>query len=157
MQKLSKNQKEEEENKMKIKDNKEIIIGFVVISLFIIMIIDEINSPRKEFGPEKPFIVDKTSITFNAFRPVAIIDFNLDLEGKQQHYFYVQEADNTVFMIERRIIVRRIEDGQFFAAKLRKQDLKLKRGQRIRLTLVQYWRSPTTLDEYLIAEPDTSK
>jgi len=142
---------------MKIKDNKEIIIGFVVIFLLIAMIVDEINKPKKEFGPEKPFVVDKTSITFNAFRPATVTDFNLDFEGKRQHYFYVQEADNTAAMVERRIIVRRIEDGQFFAAKMQNQTLKLQRGQRIRLTFVQYWRSPTTLDEYLIAEPDTSK
>ena len=128
-------------------------VMFIAIATYALLV--HVCSPTpKTFGPEKPFTVDKGNVTFRAFRPVTISAVD---SREHNHYFYVQDADNNAPILERRIIVRRIEDGRFFAAKLKNQDLKLQRGQRIKLTLVQYWRSETVLDEQLIADLETSQ
>jgi len=102
---------------------------------------------KVEYGPEKTFVVDKESPTYKAFRPITKTEV-----GPNSYFYYVQEADNSA-LDERRIILRRKEDGIFFAAKLKNPGAKLQKGQQMKLVLIQYWRSPTVLDEYLVAKP----
>lgn len=121
---------------------------FLGIFLLIQLVYGIIVSTNKtDFGPEKTFVVDKGDMTYRAFRPITKTKF-----GPNSYFYYVQDADNSA-LDDRRIIVRRKKDGIFFAAKLKDPNISLQKGQKIKLMLIQCWRCPTALDEYLLAEP----
>src|SRR5665647_2643834 len=103
-----------------------LFLGICLLGHIIYLIIAP--TTKSEFGPEKTFVVDNESMTYRAFRPITKTDF-----GSSSYFYYVQDADNST-MDERRIIVRRKEDGIFFAAKLKDPNAGLQKGQRIRLT-----------------------
>jgi len=122
-----------------------LFLGICLLGHIIYLIIAP--TTKSDFGPDKTFVVDKESMPYRAFRPVTRTDFD-----PNKYFYYVQESDNSD-ADERRIIIRRKEDGIFFAAKLKDPNTSLQKGQKIKLMLIQCWRCPTALDEYLLAEP----
>jgi hypothetical protein len=120
---------------------------FCLVLVFFCIVFVGKNTKKMEYGPEKIFVVDKESAIFRSFRPAWKEDF-----CPECFFYYIQDADNGDTNDERKIIIRRKEDGAFFTAKLKNPQLLLKRGERINLMFIQYWRSISVLDEYLVAD-----